>query len=752
MFDTMFSEVAGSWRTHAIALIRIEQRVCSWHALVPVTRIDNRRWRAGKPHHAAAILALAAAACAWWWPLLAGFLPDFMDTVAYLYPIRMALARQITGGTLPVWLPNLFAGIPLAANPQLATWYPPQALFYLAPGAFSYGLLAVAHYVLGAAGMYVLVWRLTRNGWAAFFSALIFEFGPMMVGRLALLPHVYSAAWIPWLLLCVEMLTDGRSRNAARQAVLLGLAAAMQFLAGAPQISYYTAVCLGIVWAVRVVQPGRRGGTSLGSHLLQTIAWTGAAGAIAYLVSGIQLVPAQELASRGRGAIDSEQLTVQALNGSMLWKALVGFTGKGIEDTDSINAIGIGALLLCGLALACRSGRRRAMPYLAAGLVGWLLAAGPVVKVWANVLPIYDHFHAPRRALMLWSVCGCVAAGVGAAALGAMMRRRRWPAAAFPVALVGLACGTAWIMPRVEREFVRPQRLDAAPETIRHIGSHRFISVDPTFNYSYDSRREDFGRSLIPNLAALRDLHDAQGYDPVVPPRYATACALACASSGRFWPSHGAFFTDPNSPVLRLLGVQYLVGRWDLLDPGRMIPGTRVDHKALGASLKRITDDPRWPLYRYREQRPLAWVPADVQAVPHAAAALQAAVQGDPYRVAFTEEPTCLSRQANSTASLHWTSPRTAHIELALPAAVPRLVCVSVAWDPDWIARGPDGRLLAVQPVDGVIAGVIAPAGARNFDLRYEPASLVHGAGRTAAGILLATLLLFLRRRRVAVR
>ena len=60
----------------------------------------------------------------YWWPLLAGRLPDFMDTVTVLYPLRVAAARQIHEATLPLWLPNMYCGTPLAANPQLALFYP----------------------------------------------------------------------------------------------------------------------------------------------------------------------------------------------------------------------------------------------------------------------------------------------------------------------------------------------------------------------------------------------------------------------------------------------------------------------------------------------------------------------------------------------------------------------------------------------------------------------------------------------------
>src|SRR5690606_21190186 len=69
----------------------------------------------------------------WFWPLLAGYLPDFMDTVTHGYPLRLEAARQWREGVLPLWNPYQFCGVPLAANAQASLWYPPIFLFYLIP-------------------------------------------------------------------------------------------------------------------------------------------------------------------------------------------------------------------------------------------------------------------------------------------------------------------------------------------------------------------------------------------------------------------------------------------------------------------------------------------------------------------------------------------------------------------------------------------------------------------------------------------
>ena len=50
------------------------------------------------------------------------------DTFAYFYPYWGVRNQALAQGQLPLWSPDLFMGIPLLANPQLGTFYPPNWL------------------------------------------------------------------------------------------------------------------------------------------------------------------------------------------------------------------------------------------------------------------------------------------------------------------------------------------------------------------------------------------------------------------------------------------------------------------------------------------------------------------------------------------------------------------------------------------------------------------------------------------------
>jgi hypothetical protein len=60
----------------------------------------------------------------------------------------------------------------------------------------TFNVSVLISFVLTALGMYLLVWYLTRNGYAAFFSGLLFSFFPWRIGHMAHL-QLLSAQWLP---------------------------------------------------------------------------------------------------------------------------------------------------------------------------------------------------------------------------------------------------------------------------------------------------------------------------------------------------------------------------------------------------------------------------------------------------------------------------------------------------------------------------------------------------------------------------
>jgi hypothetical protein len=144
------------------------------------------------------------------------------DALAYFYPNLALLGESLRAGRVPLWNPILFAGAPFLANPQTGVFYPPNWLAAMLPAATAYSWAVVLHALVGAMGAYAFGRRALRLGaTGALATALVFAFGGFFSAQAVHLNQMAAAAWLPWLLLCVDALI----RRPTVLAALLGAAA-----------------------------------------------------------------------------------------------------------------------------------------------------------------------------------------------------------------------------------------------------------------------------------------------------------------------------------------------------------------------------------------------------------------------------------------------------------------------------------------------------------------------------------------------
>jgi hypothetical protein len=223
---------------------------------------------------------------------------------------------------------------------------------------------------------------------------------------------------------------------------------------------------------------------------------------------------------------------------------------------------------------------------------------------------------------------------------------------------------------------------------------------------------------------------------------------MASSRTGQFYPSHAALFTDPASPILRLFNVQHLVGRFDLFEPSRVIPNLPPFHaEEVAAMTELAVAHPRWPVWRYRDNRPLAWTAARLfrarsaeEAIVSAAslASLNAAIFSE------EEEELTLRQPPPAVASATWRDARLLRVALASPTTEETPLFVSVASMRGWRARAtPSGEPLRGFVANGFGLGALLPPGVAEVEFRYEPASFLRGSLCSAAGLLLLAALWF---------
>ncbi|NPV67949.1 MAG: hypothetical protein HPY64_12455 [Anaerolineae bacterium] len=182
----------------------------------------------------------------WLWPLLAGETLFWGLPTLQFYPWRAYAFAELRAGHLPLWNPYNGGGAPLLANYQTAVLYPPNWLHLILPDVTAMNLLAVAHIVWAAAGVWRFTGRLGMPDFGRAVSALAFSLSGYLVARLGSFPTVAAAAWLPWLFWAADRARDGGAGRVAG----LALIAALQLLAGHAQTTYYTLLGLAgyVVW------------------------------------------------------------------------------------------------------------------------------------------------------------------------------------------------------------------------------------------------------------------------------------------------------------------------------------------------------------------------------------------------------------------------------------------------------------------------------------------------------------------------
>ena len=228
---------------------------------------------------------------------------DILSTKRALYdrdiawvamPERAALRDAARDG-FPFWNPRFAAGQPLAANPAFAVFYPPHWLVLLPNFLFACAAETAAHFLLAAAGMFLLLRSLRLRVEAAAFGAVTYAWSGVLLSLTNVPPYLFAMTWWPWLGFFANRFFERRRRA---DFALAALALGMIILAGEPATILESGALLGAFASCRLqVRPA--------------LGWTAAICAAALFVGAATLIPAADFArdtSRGT-AIDYDSVT-----------------------------------------------------------------------------------------------------------------------------------------------------------------------------------------------------------------------------------------------------------------------------------------------------------------------------------------------------------------------------------------------------------------------------------------------------------
>lgn len=340
------------------------------------------------------------------------------DTLAYFYPYWHIRDSFLSMGQLPLWSNDLFMGVPLLANSQIGTFYPPNWLTipFDTPTAIKISILL--HISLAALGGAFLARKALLVSWGgAFVSGAVFAFSGYLGAHVEQINQLQGLSWMPILFLML----DGALKYPKRYLPLLGVVWGLQLLTGHTQTVFISGVGMGLyALFYPVTKP---------HHRLKSVMLVGVGALIGILIALPQLLPTQELTSlsnRGAG-LSRHEATAFSLDPTLIGRGLLpSYTGQPFtEYIGYIGIVGVG-LMIAGL----MSSHKKRWLWGLLALVGVAFALGRYNPIYYELLaglPGFNLFRVPARWLALFALSGAVLAGLGYDALPKVNLRRYIP-------------------------------------------------------------------------------------------------------------------------------------------------------------------------------------------------------------------------------------------------------------------------------------------------------------------------------------
>jgi hypothetical protein len=645
------------------------------------------------------------------------------DLRSYHFPMLAFMARSLRAGELPLWDPYSYCGFPIYANLQAQLFYPPTLAVvflnnWLAPQHLLYfvELQLVGHVLLAGVFTYWLLKRLRLTAVAAATGATVYQLGAFFASQTQHLGAIDAAAWLPLALWSVVALA---SQSRLRYAGVLAFSLAMSILSGFPAVTACVlagACALALFYvAFGLARP------KLLLPVLGAVVWS-------VTLSAIQILPTLQLTSL---SIAKFRTTFLGTGGGLSPLALVSLVlpnHYSLFDLSRYSQPQNPTFMytycgLVGLALAVVGASRRSR---LAGIFGVLTILGAVAMlgdhtplgalgILALPAPIRSSIY-PEFALALFTMGVAVLAGLGAQKAGGGLLAFALLAAT-AADLIGVSSSRPMNTASIKLEpGVTHEYFEGSRELLERVRGLVNQNMPP---WRIDTVKDSLQWA---STQALIEVPTANGNDPFALERYIQV-RLSFVANGAHW---GRYYevSDPDSPVLNLLNVRYLLSRVPFNDPRR----------------PKIADVPAGAVYENPDVLPRFFLVSRIERadrMEQSASVLRSA-RFRPNEFAVVEGAPMFERQENAAVNppvrVIQYGPREVVLETA--AAHPAFLVTSEPYYPGWHAYV-DGREQPLYITNTAFRGMTLPAGAHRIEMRFNPSILWRGAIVSALALAL---------------
>jgi hypothetical protein len=165
------------------------------------------------------------------------------DLDVYNLPLEKAMHDSYARGRLPVWMPEISGGRPLAPNPNAGAMYPVRPLLSVLPFALAMRLFPVLHWIAAGIGMILLLRSLGASRSGAWLGAVTYVFSGVGVAEV-FYPNLHPGmALLPWVVWTVSR----PARPGVGKLAALSVLFSLDFLAG-DVFTIGMAVVSALVW------------------------------------------------------------------------------------------------------------------------------------------------------------------------------------------------------------------------------------------------------------------------------------------------------------------------------------------------------------------------------------------------------------------------------------------------------------------------------------------------------------------------
>ena len=378
-----------------------------------------------------AALAVMLVPLLYFFPAVRGRLflaPD--DGIIFNVPLRVAAANIMRAGTLPLWNPYIFCGMPLHGAAQAGLLFPLNWFYLIFSAPTATNLMMLSTYMLAALGAFLYARRSGASIMGAALTSLVWQWSGFLIGQIGHTNIMHTAALLPWLLWAIDRYGAGRGRN---RGVLLAVIVALEIFAGHQQTFVY-ALLVAIPYALVMSRAAKESRASY----LWSLAFIGAGLALA----AVQILPTLELLRNSMRADASyEFFTSFSMPPRFLLTFLAPYLMGGGDGqlfrapyvgpsfyAEYNGYVGLVTIVLASLAFVLKRDERTKF-WTVVVFAGTLLALGRFAPLGFYKLiyhiPVLNLFRVPARHLMEVEFALAVLAGRGLTAVGATRERAK---------------------------------------------------------------------------------------------------------------------------------------------------------------------------------------------------------------------------------------------------------------------------------------------------------------------------------------